>query len=72
MNVGQISTILERLEKDGLASPVEDPGDGDRRPWAITPAGRDAVEAWFADVAVTPAPRRAADQGARRHRPFRT
>jgi len=62
VNVGQIYTILDRLEKDGLATPVDDPADvpagRDRRPWAITPDGRKVVEAWFAEAAVDPAPSR--------------
>lgn len=58
VNIGQIYTVLERLAKDGLAEPVEDDPHGDRRPWAITPAGREAVAAWYADAAVDPAPPR--------------
>lgn len=58
VNVGQIYTILDRLAKDGLAAPVEDAADGDRRPWAITPEGRKVVEAWFSQATVDPAPPR--------------
>ncbi len=58
VNVGQIYTILERLEKDGFAEPIESPPDGDRRPWQITPDGRKVVAAWFAEATVDPAPPR--------------
>lgn len=58
VNVGQIYTILDRLEKDGLAAPVDAPAERDRRPWAITPDGRKAVDAWFAEATVNPAPSR--------------
>lgn len=58
VNVGQIYTVLDRLRKDGLAEPDDADGDGDRRPWKITSAGRKVVDAWFAEAAVTPAPTR--------------
>ncbi len=58
VNVGQIYTVLDRLEKDGLAEPAEVESNGDRRPWRITPAGRRVVDDWFAEAAVTPAPAR--------------
>lgn len=49
LNTGQIYTTLERLERDGLVEP--DPGaggdDARRRPYRLTGAGRDEVEAWL-------------------------
>lgn len=49
LNVGQVYTTLGRLERDGLVTPVED-ADADQRQvtYAITPEGREAVDAWFA------------------------
>lgn len=58
VNIGQIYTILDRLAKDGLATPVDAPAERDRRPWAITSDGRKVVEAWFAEATVNPAPSR--------------
>lgn len=62
VNVGQIYTILDRLEKDGLASPVAaeavESAERDRRTWAITPDGNKVVEAWFTEATVSPAPSR--------------
>jgi DNA-binding PadR family transcriptional regulator len=48
LNIGQVYTTLSRLERDGLVEP--DPGtDADgKSTYRITPAGRAALEAWFA------------------------
>lgn len=52
LNVGQIYTTLDRLERDGL---IEKRGADERGhvSWGLTPAGRRDVEEWFAvaDVA---------------------
>ena len=53
VNVGQIYTTLDRLHGEGLVAPVEDDGDGERRPWKLTPEGKEAVDAWFDDVSTT-------------------
>jgi DNA-binding PadR family transcriptional regulator len=47
LNIGQVYTTLARLERDGL---VEVTGDGDEshKVYAITPAGRGELDAWFA------------------------
>ena len=47
LNVGQVYTTLDRLERDGLVSQREADSEGHVR-YAITPAGRSEVEAWFA------------------------
>ena len=47
LNVGQVYTTLDRLERDGLVSQHEADAEGHVR-YAITPAGRAEVEAWFA------------------------
>lgn len=58
VNVGQIYTVLERLEKDGLAEPVAEADPGERRPWAITPQGRKVADEWFAEAVSPGAPPR--------------
>lgn len=58
INVGQVYTILDRLQKDGLAEPADRDADGDRRPWAITEQGRAVVERWLTEATVSPAPPR--------------
>lgn len=62
VNVGQVYTTLDRLHADGLVEPVEIhdvAADGrDRRPWRMTSSGKAALDAWFDDAAVDPAPRR--------------
>jgi DNA-binding PadR family transcriptional regulator len=50
LNVGQVYTTLDRLNRDGLVTPVAD-GEGDRnqRAYAITTAGRDELAGWLRD-----------------------
>jgi DNA-binding PadR family transcriptional regulator len=58
LNIGQVYTTLQRLERDGLAAAVDTPDDDGRRPVAITPAGRDALARWYATPIVpVPPPR---------------
>ena len=52
LNVGQVYTTLARLERDGLVTGEGADGDGHVM-YAVTPAGRDEVAAWF----TTPVPR---------------
>jgi DNA-binding PadR family transcriptional regulator len=47
LNVGQVYTTLDRLERDGLVVQREADGEGHVR-YAITPAGRAEVEEWLA------------------------
>jgi DNA-binding PadR family transcriptional regulator len=46
LNIGQVYTTLQRLERDGLVDPVA--RDGDRHDYRITENGRAQLEAWFA------------------------
>lgn len=46
LNVGQVYTTLDRLERDGLVSQQEADSEGHVR-YAITPAGRAEVAGWF-------------------------
>ncbi|MGH2966870.1 MAG: PadR family transcriptional regulator [Solirubrobacterales bacterium] len=51
LNIGQVYTTLQRLERDGLV--VEIPGsDTDRRDYRITGAGREALDEWFTSPVV--------------------
>jgi DNA-binding PadR family transcriptional regulator len=47
LNVGQVYSTLQRLERDGLVTATETDDQG-RQFYAITEAGRAEVEAWFA------------------------
>lgn len=45
LNVGQVYTTLDRLERDGLVTSAE--GEAGRTTYAITDAGRAEVRRWF-------------------------
>jgi DNA-binding PadR family transcriptional regulator len=47
VNVGQVYTTLERLDRDGLVAPEGTNADG-RTMYAITDTGRAALDTWFA------------------------
>ena len=47
LNVGQVYDALRRLERDGLVIPAPE-ADDDRRPYALTRAGRSMAEEWLA------------------------
>jgi DNA-binding PadR family transcriptional regulator len=56
INIGQVYTTLQRLERDGL---VEELGaDGDRHDYRITDAGHAELDAWFVNPVVPEAPPR--------------
>jgi DNA-binding PadR family transcriptional regulator len=55
LNIGQVYTTLNRLERDGLIEESGSDGDG-HQTYRITPAGRTEVHRWF----VTPVSRSAA------------
>lgn len=56
LNVGQVYTTLERLERDGFVEPVE--ADEGQRAWRLTERGRDEVgEWWWAVPGEEPPPR---------------
>ena len=46
LNVGQVYTTLSRLERDGFVEGRGEDGDG-HVVYAVTPAGREEVAAWF-------------------------
>ena len=45
LNVGQVYTTLQRLERDGLVA--ADDGAGPQRIYALTPAGAEELETWL-------------------------
>ena len=49
LNVGQVYTTLQRLERDGLVEPAEARGDRGRLPYRLTEGGRKALETWLAE-----------------------
>lgn len=56
INIGQVYTTLQRLERDGL---VELAGsDGDRHDYRITRSGREQLGAWFVSPVVPEGPPR--------------
>jgi DNA-binding PadR family transcriptional regulator len=56
LNIGQVYTTLARLERDGLVGLVAEE-DG-QRTYDVTPEGRRAVAAWFAEPVKREAPPR--------------
>ena len=46
LNVGQVYTTLQRLERDGLVS-SDGKGDGPQKGYGITRAGRDELAEWL-------------------------
>lgn len=57
VNIGQIYSTLERLERDGLVEPQGD-DDGQRQRFRLTSAGRSQLEAWFEQPVVVDPPAR--------------
>ena len=47
LNVGQVYTTLQRLERDGLIESNAEGKDGPQKDYRITAAGRSEVEAWL-------------------------
>jgi len=56
LNVGQVYTTLQRLERDGLVEAVGEADD--RRIYRITAAGHEVVHGWYAEPVVAEAPPR--------------
>lgn len=57
LNIGQVYTTLQRLERDGFVASSER-GAGDRREYHVTDAGRAQLETWFATATVPEGPPR--------------
>jgi DNA-binding PadR family transcriptional regulator len=56
LNIGQVYTTIQRLERDGLVESAG--GDEDRREYRITDAGRVQLATWFDSPVVAEAPAR--------------
>lgn len=56
INIGQVYTTLQRLERDGLVEPTG--SQGERIDYRITPAGRTQLAAWYATPVVPEGPPR--------------
>jgi DNA-binding PadR family transcriptional regulator len=54
VNIGQVYTTLQRLERDGLVEPAEPRGDRGRLPYRLTEVGRKALETWLAEPETEP------------------
>jgi DNA-binding PadR family transcriptional regulator len=57
LNIGQVYTTIQRLERDGLVESIGEVDD-DRREYRITPGGREQLVAWFENPVVAEAPAR--------------
>jgi DNA-binding PadR family transcriptional regulator len=59
LNIGQVYTTIQRLERDGLVESIgATPAADDRREYRITPAGRAQLDTWFESPIVPEAPSR--------------
>lgn len=47
VNIGQIYTTLQRLERDGLVEPAGARGERGKHPYVLTESGRSALEEWL-------------------------
>ena len=47
LNIGQVYTTLQRLERAALVTPDGDADDGGRQPFRLTAAGREALSDWI-------------------------
>lgn len=56
INIGQVYTTLQRLERDGLVQPTG--SDGERNDYRITIAGRAQLDEWYATPVVLDGPPR--------------
>ena len=59
INIGQVYTTIQRLERDGLVEAIDSThADDDRREYRITPPGRAQLASWFENPVVAEAPAR--------------
>lgn len=56
LNIGQVYTTLQRLERDGLVEEIA--ANGDRRDYRITATGHEQLDVWFATPVVPDGPAR--------------
>lgn len=58
LNVGQVYTTLQRLERDGLVEAADESREGRQRGYRITAAGEDELAGWLRTSPDTLIPRR--------------
>jgi len=49
VNIGQIYTTIQRLERDGLVRPVGARGDRGKQTYELSPSGQKALDQWLAE-----------------------
>ena len=49
VNIGQIYTTLQRLERDGLVRPAGPRGDRGKQMYELSPKGREVLDRWLAE-----------------------
>lgn len=49
VNIGQVYTTLQRLERDTLIRPVGERGDRGRQQYELTPAGQELLRSWISE-----------------------
>ena len=54
VNIGQVYTTLQRLERDGLVRPVGERGDRGKLLYELSAEGRQALEGWLAQPELGP------------------
>lgn len=54
LNVGQVYTTLQRLERDGFVAAAGEADDDGRLPYTITKSGRVELDEWFSTPVVQP------------------
>lgn len=54
LNIGQVSTTLQRLERDGLIARVPATTDTVAEPWQLTEAGRAELDQWWSTPVLAP------------------
>src|SRR5271155_4979782 len=47
LNVGQVYTTLQRLERDGLVESDDDAEEGPQKGFRLTPAGQEELAVWL-------------------------
>lgn len=60
LNIGQVYSTMQRLERDGLVTPLDVSGAGDEvvERFGLTGAGRDAARIWWSDPVLRGTPQR--------------
>src|SRR5256885_13734991 len=56
VNIGQIYTTLQRLERDGLVRPIGHRGDRGKLQYELSPEGHKALDQWLAQPDSRPPP----------------